>query len=196
MMTYRYESLRPSCRLLRTALCTAFAFSAASAFSSAAEAHGRNAVPADPALRDQYEVGLAAYYNRDYAAALNAWRPLAQRKSENSAPQTFLGFMYATGQGVEQDPAAAAEWYRRAAMQDDMLAQVRLALLYRSGGEGAAQDHVQAFLWASLAARQESHLQTVAVELRDALAKEMTPQQIAEARSLTAAWIEQHSKAE
>lgn len=115
-MTHRYESLRPSCTLIRAALYTALAFFTAFAFSSAAEAHGRNTVPADPALREQYQAGLAAYYNRDYAAALKAWRPLAQRESENSAPQTFLGFMYATGQGVEQDLAAAAKWYRRAAM--------------------------------------------------------------------------------
>jgi len=195
-MTHRDDSPRPSRTLLRAALCTVFAFFTAFGFSSATEAHGRNTVPDDQALREQYQDGLVAYYNGDYAAALKAWRPLAQRESESSAAQIFLGFMYATGQGVERDLAMAAEWYRRAAMQDDMLAQVRLALLYRRGGEGVGQDRVQAHLWASLAARREGHLQAVAAELLDAVATEMTQAQIAEARRLAAVWIEEHGKAE
>lgn len=77
-----------------------------------------------------------------------------------------------------------------------MLAQVRLALLYRRGGKRAAQDRVQAYLWASLAARRENHLQAVAAKLRDAVATEMTQAQIAEAKRLATAWVEEHSKAD
>ena len=117
-----------------------------------AEAHSRKAVPSDPALFEQYQAGLKAYLNGDYGAALEAWRPLAERETENSAPQLFLGFMYARGLGLAHDPAAAAEWYGRAAKQDHMLAQIRLSFLYHRG-EGVVQDPIQAYLWATLAAR-------------------------------------------
>jgi TPR repeat protein len=160
-----------------------------------AEAHGRKAVPSDPALFEQYQAGLTAYLKRDYATALEAWRPLAERETESSAAQLFLGFMYAKGLGLAQDPATAAEWYARAAKQDNMLAQIRLGFMYRRG-EGVAQDHVQAYLWANLAARQKSHVQKVAEVLRGTLAAEMTPAQIAEAERLAGAWIETHGNAE
>jgi TPR repeat protein len=159
------------------------------------EAHGRKAVPSDPALSKQYEAGLAAYLNRDYTTALEAWRPLAQRETESSAVQLFLGFMYANGLGLPADPAIAAEWYGRAANQDNMLAQIRLGFMHRRG-EGVAQDLVQAYLWAALAARQQSHVQTVAEMLQGSLAAEMTSDQIAEAERLAGEWIETHQSSE
>jgi TPR repeat protein len=160
-----------------------------------AEAHGRKAVPSDPALFEQYEAGLAAYLNRDYATALEAWRPLAERETENSSAQLFLGFMYAKGLGLPPDLAIAAKWYGRAAEQDNMLAQIRLGFMYRRG-EGVAQDHIQAYLWAALGARQESHVQKVAEALQETLAAEMTPAQIVDAKRLAEEWIEIHQKAE
>jgi TPR repeat protein len=160
-----------------------------------AEAHGRKAVPSDSALFAQYQAGLTAYLSRDYGAALEAWRPLAERETESSAVQIFLGFMSARGLGLTQDPTAAAQWYGRAAKQDNVLAQIRLGLLYRRG-EGVVQDPVQAYLWATLAARQESHLQQLAEALQETLAAKMTPAQIAEAERLADGWIETHRKAE
>jgi TPR repeat protein len=159
------------------------------------EAHGRKAVSSDPALLEQYEAGLAAYFNRYYATALEAWRPLAERETESSAAQLFLGFMYTKGLGLAPDLATAAEWYGRAAEQDNMLAQIRLGLMYRRGA-GVDQDHIQAYLWAALAARQESHVQKVAEALQETLAAEMTPAQIAEAKRLASAWAETHKKTE
>jgi TPR repeat protein len=161
----------------------------------ALEAHGRKAVPDDPVLLEQYKAGLGAFYGNDYAAALEALQPVAERETGSSAAQIFLGFIYETGLGLAKDPILAADWYRRAAEQDNMLAQIRLALIYRRG-EGAAPDHLRAYLWAPLAARREGHLQGVAEALRDSLAQDMTPVRIAEARTLADAWIETHSAAE
>ena len=192
----QFDKICPSgCNRLMRLICAILAALATLGVPSKVEAHGRNAVPGDPALLEQYKTGLGAYYNNDYAAALLAWRPLAERETESSAAQLFLGFMHATGLGVEKDLASAVEWYRRAAMQDNMLAQIRLAFLYRRG-EGAAQDLVQAYLWATLAARRENHLQGVAETLQAALAEEMTPAQIAEAKRLADAWIEDHGDSE
>jgi TPR repeat protein len=155
------------------------------AFSHLADAHGRDAVPDEPEALAQYRAGLAAYYNNDYAAALEAWGPIAERRSGSSAAQLFLGFIHAAGLGVEQDFAIAAKWYRRAAEQDLALAQIRLAMAYRRG-EGVERDPVQAYAWAALAAREEGHLQGFAGALREALAQEMTPEQVAQAKRLVA----------
>jgi TPR repeat protein len=156
--------------------------------ATTAQAHSPG-VPQDPEQLARYRAGLAAYYKQDHAAALEAWRPMAEKGS--SAAQLFLGFMHARGQGVTQDDRAAAEWYRRAAEQDNMLAQIRLAVMYRRG-QGVSQDPVAAHLWASLATRDEKHLRNVATALRRAVEKDMTPEQIAEAEQLRRDWLKQH----
>jgi hypothetical protein len=60
----------------------------------------------------QFENGLAAYKQQDYATALTLWRPLAEQG--NADAQEYLGVMYANGQGVGKDPAQAAVWFSRA----------------------------------------------------------------------------------
>ncbi len=161
----------------------------------AAAAHGRDAVPKEPEWRARYESGLAAFYSNDHATALEDWKAVAERPVGSSAAQLFLGFMHATGLGVQKDPAAAVEWYGRAASQDHPLAQIHLALLYKRG-DVVARDPVQAFAWSSLAARQEGHLQGVATALREALAREMSPDQVTEAEGLAARLAATHRAGE
>ena len=57
----------------------------------------------------------AAYDRRDYAAAVQLCRPLAEKGDARA--QLSLGGMYYNGQGVRQDYAEAAEWTRKAAEQ-------------------------------------------------------------------------------
>ncbi len=52
--------------------------------------------------------------------------------------QTHLGTMYSKGQGVPQDFAETARWYRKAADQGWARAQVLLGLMYTEGGGRAA----------------------------------------------------------
>ena len=63
--------------------------------------------------------------------------------------------MYALGTGVLQDYAEAVKWYRLAAEQGNVSAQVSLAFAFHSGA-GVEQDYFAAVKWFSLAARQES----------------------------------------
>ena len=67
--------------------------------------------------------------------------------------QTELGVLYATGQGVPEDAAEAASWFRRAAEQGDARAQNNLGLMY-TGGEGVEQDSAKAVSWFRRAAEQ------------------------------------------
>ena len=61
--------------------------------------------------------------------------------------------MYDNGQGVPQDYAAAASWYRKAAEQGDAVAQVNLGVMYRDG-QGVPQDYAAAVSWYRKAAEQ------------------------------------------
>ncbi|MBR4985961.1 MAG: sel1 repeat family protein, partial [Proteobacteria bacterium] len=67
--------------------------------------------------------------------------------------QYSLGLLYQKGEGVAQDKAQAAEWYRKAAEQGLGVAQYSLGLLYQKG-EGVAQDKAQAVEWIRKAAEQ------------------------------------------
>lgn len=51
-----------------------------------------------------------------------------------------------------------------------------------------AQDDVQAYMWLHLAGMNSPDYRELAFEIRDRLAAEMTPEQIAEAQALAANW--------
>jgi uncharacterized protein len=61
--------------------------------------------------------------------------------------------MYAHGQGVPQDYAAAASWYRKAAEQGNAMAQYNIGVMYEDR-QGVPQDHAAAMSWYRKAAEQ------------------------------------------
>jgi hypothetical protein len=97
-----------------------------------------------PASAGPYEDGVAAYDRKDYAAALDAWLPLAQQG--NAAAQFNVGVLYEKGLGVAQDLGAAARWYRKAAEQGDIEAQYDVGRLHETGS-GVAKDLDEARRW-------------------------------------------------
>src|SRR4051794_8361958 len=62
-----------------------------------------------------------------------------------------LGFKYLTGQGVKQDLAEAANWFRKSADAGNTEAMCNLGVLYQNG-KGVTQDFAEAFKWFSKAA--------------------------------------------
>ena len=98
-----------------------------------------------------FEDGEAAYQRKDYAAALNLWRPLAN--SGNASAQYGLGLMYDQAQGVPQSYAEALKWYRLAAAQGNAFAQSNLGAMYVNG-QGVPQSDAEALKWYRLAAAQ------------------------------------------
>ena len=77
------------------------------------------------------------------------------------------------------------QWFRKAAVQGHGEAQYALALMYRYHVNGIAQDNVIAWmLWDRSAASGNRN----AVEQRDAVATQMTPEQLTEAKALSRAW--------
>ena len=103
------------------------------------------------ALLADFQAGLIAYEQGDYATALKEWQPLAEQG--DATAQYNLGLMYAQGKGVPQDDAKAVRWYRKAAEQGLAAAQTNLGLIY-SQGNGVPKDYVHAYVWYNLAAAQ------------------------------------------
>ena len=74
-----------------------------------------------------------------------------QAKQGDASTQFNLGERYYKGEGIAQDYAEAAKWFRRAAEQGDASAQNNLGWRYRIG-EGVSQSHKEAYIWFSVAA--------------------------------------------
>lgn len=119
---------------------------------------------------------------QDYAQALEWYRRSATQG--NPTAQNNLGVLYRHGLGVQQDYQEALRWFRRAADQGNGGAQNHLGLMYFRG-EGVAKDYILAYMWATLAAEQGLEQAALGLEM---LVKEMTPDQIAEARRLAREW--------
>ena len=97
------------------------------------------------------EAGFEAFGSSDYDRAFRHLLPCAE--AGDPIVQFNLGLMYDLGDGVPQDGAEAARWYRRAAQQGDAPAQYNLGLMY-ANGEGVHQDDVEAVRWFRMAAEQ------------------------------------------
>ena len=65
--------------------------------------------------------------------------------------QYNLGVHYSNGDGVQQDDAEAARWYRLAAEQGDADAQYSLGFMYATG-DGVPENDAEAVKWYRLAA--------------------------------------------
>ncbi|NNE85332.1 MAG: sel1 repeat family protein [Alphaproteobacteria bacterium] len=104
-----------------------------------------------PAVAQDYNAGVAAFQDGDYAGALNIWTPLAE--NEDADAQRNIGAMYQRGLGVPQSDAEAVKWYRRAAENGHPRAQQNLGVMYEEGA-GVPQDYVEAAAWYRAAAAQ------------------------------------------
>nr|NJM01811.1 sel1 repeat family protein [Desulfobacula sp.] len=109
------------------------------------------------------------------------WYSRAAGQGDASA-QFNLGMMYDTGEGVARDDRQAAYWYAKAGGQGIAVAQYNLGIMY-DRGQGVVQSFQQAYLWLSLAAAQGLE---DAAETRDAVAKNLSPRQLAQAQDLAA----------
>ena len=165
-----------------------------------------------------FEAGVAAYQRGDYTTALREWGPLAEHGLaaaqfnlgllyangqgvprdyvqarqwyEKAAVQGYalaqlnLGVIYGNGNGGPEDYTLALYWFRLSANQGNAIALTQLGLLYERGN-GVPQDVILAQKWYILGAASGDKL---GAELRDALAKQMTPAQIFQAQERAREW--------
>jgi uncharacterized protein len=161
-----------------------------------------------------FEKGVTAADKGDYATALREFRTLAEHgharaqtllgmmynegigipqdqktavkwyrlaaEHGHARAQTNLGNMYRQGKGVPQNDKTAVKWYSLAAEQGDADAQGNLGVMY-AFGTGVLKDYVYAHMWGNIAA---SNGNEKGGKVRDLVAKQMTPTQIADAQKL------------
>ena len=125
-----------------------------------------------------------------YQRAKHWFRKAAEQG--HAGAQVNLGTLYFLGDGFDQSDQAALFWFQQAAKQEDALAFAKLGRMYEKG-RGVAQDFIQAHMWYNLSA---AHGEIRAAEIRDTLAKQMTPAQIAEAQRLAREWKPKKDKTE
>ena len=134
-----------------------------------------------------YEQGRGVAQN--YREAMK-WFRLAAVQG-NASAQSNLGVMYYKGQGIAQDYGEAMRWYRLAAGQRNPEAQFNLGVMFEEG-RGIAQDRVRAHMWFNLAAAHfpaaDSRDRNAAVTSRDAVASNMTAEELTDAQRLAREW--------
>ena len=96
-----------------------------------------------------FQAGILAIVRRDYPAAFENFKPLADKG--NAAAQVNLGNLYMKGLGVEQNYHLAQHWYLKAADQGERMAQTKLGILYFYG-LGIPKDTMEAARWFQKAA--------------------------------------------
>ena len=141
---------------------------------------------APPALAsDGLRVGIAAAAAHNYVRAAEIFLPLATAGDPRA--QSYLGFMYANGQGVPQNYMVAAGWYRCAGDQGFANAQYQLGLMY-DRGQGVPQDYVMAYIWLNLAVAGAGPERDHWVPIRDAVRTKLTllERQVAQTLAFTA----------
>lgn len=94
---------------------------------------------------------MKLYYQRDYSKAFPLFMKLAEQG--NATAQNYVGIMYETGNGVEQNYNEAVKWYRKSAEQGDTDGQCNLGVMYENG-RGVSQDYNEAVKWYRESAEQ------------------------------------------
>jgi uncharacterized protein len=174
------------------------------------------------AFAQDFQKGLDASDEGDFATSIRQWRPLAEQG--NASAQYSLGFVYDYGLGVSEDYTEAFKWYRLAAEQGDASAQFNLGVRYENG-LGVPEDNIEAVKWYRLAAEQgfanaqfnlgvkyakgegvpediviaymwwnlsAAQGEVIATNTRKRAEKLMTREQIAEAQKMSREWMEKH----
>ena len=125
---------------------------------------------------------------------VNLQQYVAEAESGVAKAQFALGCFYEQAQhGIVQDFAAAARWYREAAVQGHNGAQLYLGLLLVQG-KGVDQDVIEAYKWIELAKGGSALDRVAATETLSRLSKFMTSEQIAEGRRLAVEFIATRSR--
>jgi TPR repeat protein len=108
----------------------------------------------DRGLKPPVPTGNSPYYVPNGVLSQDGLYALKSKAVDGDDDAQFsLGYIYAQGNGVKQDYAEAAQWFRKAAEQGNISAQTDLAFLYAQGN-GVGQDYAEAARWFEKAAGQ------------------------------------------
>jgi TPR repeat protein len=134
----------------------------------------------------QFNMGLSHARGRGVPVDLNRGVYWYRKAAENgsAAAQYNLADYLRLGEGVAQDKTQALVWMRKAADQNYRTAQNNLGMMYAEGS-GTKKDLVKAATWFRIAISNDSKS---AQENLVSFEKQMTPEQIDEARKAASLW--------
>lgn len=89
---------------------------------------------------------------QDYRYLYNNLTAL-EEQSPNGIVETYIGWLFDAGHGVQQSYDVAFKWYEEAANRGAALAQNRLGIMYENG-IGRDSDYIRAAYWYKLASNQ------------------------------------------
>ena len=99
-----------------------------------------------------FNSGLDAYEDKDYATALRIWQPLAEAGDMDA--QAMLGQMYLYGDGIPKNEEISSKWYELAAKQGDSVSQNFIGVAYELG-IGVPKNYKTALKWYRLSAEKK-----------------------------------------
>jgi TPR repeat protein len=138
------------------------------------------------ACTSEFDKGRQAYGRGDFAGAMNAWKPLAEKGDR--AAQYAVADLYFNGKGVPQDQVEGLKWLRISANQGNPVASLDLGEMYFNG-VGVEKDPVKAAMWMTLAAgKADGSLRTKAQQSLQSLKNVLTPDQMSQAQKLASEW--------
>ncbi len=129
-------------------------------------------------LGDMYAAGAGV--PQDYKEAARWYRKAAEQGE--AAAQARLGAMYAFEDGVPLDNKLALKWFRKSAEQGNAFAQGLLGVMYMRG-KGVPRDNVESYAWLNISVAQGFVDDTA--EMRDSVAKKLSPKALAKAQELS-----------
>lgn len=124
-----------------------------------------------------WEDATKAFAKKEYERAAKLFKPLAEKG--NALAQYRIAKMHQMGLGVSKDTKQAKKWGQLAAKQGNADAQALMGNLYYKADGGEAADVVRAYAWYDISAEQGN---AEAKKEIATIAKDMTPQQLSEAR--------------
>jgi hypothetical protein len=140
----------------------------------------------------EYKLGMMHYHGQGVEKDTFKAEKWVRRAAEQglAQAQVQLGNMHIMGDGAAQDVVEAMSWFRKAAEQGSSDGQSFLGRVYLHG-KGVPKDYVKAHLWLSMAAANGDESSE---RWLNALVKQMTADQIAEAQRLAREWLDQHEQ--
>ncbi len=95
--------------------------------------------------------GLTYFQHGQFAEAFQTWRAAADAGDAQAG--LYLGALFDTGLGVQQDSAKALDWYKRAAAAGSATAMFNVGVMYDSGRTGRPDPAAAADWYGKAAAR-------------------------------------------
>lgn len=132
-----------------------------------------------------YQVGKGVIV--DPAEEFKWFRKAAEQGNDRAC--LCVGSQYETGRGVQKNPAEAAKWFRQGA-KGNVYCLLALGRLYLKGEDGVPKDLVQALMYLDLTLARDvaEPIKADVQNDRDFCVKDMTSDQIAEAKRLASEW--------